>query len=275
VAPRADFYVILTQAMDDIIGSGFDSEHRLTYWAERLRSAARRMMLPEDKVSDLVRNSLGAIYSRLVERGRISRYHRGVPQFTIRNLSPRLRDELDRRILASANLINLNKTEAVEKVIRRFSGWATSIPTGGARDPRRAEVMEDIKKPVRSMTFIERRVAIDQGHKLTASINNIVAQEGGAIAVVWHSHWKQVGYDYRPDHKERDGHVYLLRDSWARQRGLVKPGAAGVYEDVTAVGEEVFCRCYATYLYHLSSLPEDMLTKKGADELARVRSAVA
>ena len=274
MASTSDFYTVLTKAMDDILGHGFDSEHRLAYWTERLRSAARRSMLSEDKVNDMVRNSLGAIYTRLVERGQISRYHRGVPQFTLRNLGPRLRDELDRRILASANLIKLNKSEAVEKVIRRFSGWATSIPEGGARDKTKGDVPEDIKQPVRAMKFVERRVVIDQGHKLNATINNLVATEGGAVAVIWHSNWRQVNYDYRPDHKERDGNIYLLKDSWARERGLVKPGKAGVYEDITAVGEEVFCRCYATYVYHLSELPTDMLTKKGETELARVREIV-
>ena len=74
--------------------------------------------------------------------------------------------------------------------------------------------------------------------------------------------------------KPRDGKVYLLRGCWAQDRGLVKPGAAGYYDAVTAVAVEPFCRCQAQYLYALRDLPEDMVTQKGRDELERVRAQI-
>ena len=103
----------------------------------------------------------------------------------------------------------------------------------------------------------------------------MVASEGGAIALIWRSHWRQAGYDYREDHKDRDSQVYAIRGSgnWALQQGLMRPGPPGYYEDITAVGEEIFCRCWAEYIYRLGSLPDDMLTKKGAETLAQARSA--
>ena len=69
----------------------------------------------------------------------------------------------------------------------------------------------------------------------------MLAKSTSAIAAEWRSNWRQSGYDYRKDHKERDRKVYMLRDNWAQAKGLVKPGAAGYYEDITSAGEEVFC----------------------------------
>jgi hypothetical protein len=159
-----------------------------------------------------------------------------------------------------------------DKEFANFAGWSTSIPVGGSETTSRRETGKEIRKSLSQLPFEDRRVLIDQGHKLTASINAVVAQEGGAIALTWRSHWRQVGYDYREDHKDRDDKVYAIRGSWALQQGMMKPGSAGYYEDVTAVGEEIFCRCWAEYIYSLRSLPEDMLTKKGAEALAQTKS---
>ena len=136
------------------------------------------------------------------------------------------------------------------------------------------EVIAMLLDRLGGLAFEERRVLIDQGHKLTAAISQTVAVGAGAIAGTWRSHYRQPGYDYREDHKERDGLLYTLRGNWALEKGLMKPGPAGYYEDVTAVGEEVFCRCWMVWFYNLSSLPPDMLTAKGKSELARVRISV-
>lgn len=272
--PAGDsFYDVLTAAVNDLGEHGFDKVQRVAYWTEQLRQAAARSTHSAQYLEEMLRNALGAIYRRLAERGEVLKRHPGVGRFTLDRVRPELRAELDRRILAAANLIRLNRDEAIQKTLHRFQGWATSIPDGGSDAIERLKVKGELAKSVRGLPFAERRVLIDQGHKLTASINRTVAEGGGAIALVWHSHWRQPGYNYREDHKERDEHVYLLRDSWARERGLVRPGPAGYYDEVTAVGEEPFCRCFATYLYHLRQLPEEMLTVKGRDTLAKVRVA--
>ena len=201
--------------------------------------------------------------------------NKGVERFTIERIKPSLRAELDRRILASASLIRLNRDAAIEKTIQRFQGWATSIPKGGSGAVAKRETKDDIRKSLAQLPFEERRVLIDQGHKLTSSISEILATDGGAIAGVWRSHWRQSGYDYRVDHKDRDEKVYTVRDNWAMQAGLMKVGRAGYTDDITKPGEEVFCRCYYSYLYHLRDLPASMLTAKGRAQLERVRQGAA
>jgi hypothetical protein len=270
---RKNFDETLAAAVSDLTEHGFTSTERVQFWLDQLRRAAQDAMRPEYEAEDALRRALSAIYKRLVERGQVARFHPGVGRFTLQRVAPHLRAELDRRILAATQLIKLNRTEAVQKTLQRFSGWSTSIPAGGTAAADKRTVKADISKSLKQLPFVERRLHIDQGHKLTASINEVVARGGGAIALIWRSNWWQAGYNYREDHKERDGDVYLIRGCWAQEKGLVKPGKAGYYDKVTAVGEEPFCRCYAIYIYTLRGLPEDMLTKKGQEALQERRDA--
>lgn len=267
------FYETITAAINDVITHGYDSADRIEQWIRRIREAALRTLTPPHVLQEALNNTMRAIYHSKIERGGILKFHPGVERFTLARVAPRLRAELDRRIMASANLIRANRTEAIETTLRRFSGWATSIPVGGTDAADRVEVKAEIRKPLASLPFVERRVSVDQGHKFVANLNNILAQDAGAIALIWHSHWRQAHYSFRETHKERDGKVYLIRDNWAQDKGLVRTGDAGYYDEVTAVGEEVFCRCFAQYVYSLARLPADMLTNKGREELSKAKIA--
>lgn len=275
MAQRESYFDVLTAALNDIAEHGYDSPERLTYWMRRLREAAETAAGSADILEDQLRENLGAIYKRLVDQGGALKLSPGVSRYTLERIRPALRGELDRAIMASADLIRLNKQQAVAKTLQRFAGWASSIPKGGAAELDKVKQKGEIRKALRSLPFEERRVIIDQSHKLTASINRIVAVDSGAIAAVWHSHWRQAGYDYRPDHKDRDDQVYLIRGSWADKAGLVKPGAAGYTDKITQPGEEVFCRCTYQYLFALRRLPEGMLTAKGRQALAEAKEKAA
>lgn len=269
----SSFYETVTAAVADLIEHGYDSSDRVALWLDRLREAARRGMISEVRLEELLRSTLTQVYRRLVDHGAILKFHPGVGRFTLERVKPKLHMELDRRIFAAADLIRLNRPAAVEKTLQRFAGWATSIPIGGTEVADRKKVKDQIRKPLASLPFEERRVLTDQGHKFTSALNEILANDGGAIAGEWHSHWRQPGYDFREDHKERDRQVYLIRDSWAHKQGLVKPGPAGYVDASTRPGEEVFCRCNYTFIYFLRSLPEDMLTAKGRMYLNKEKAA--
>lgn len=265
---------VINEAVDDISATGYDSAEKLAYWQLRIKEAAERALGSRAKMEELLRSSLASVYRRLIEKGGAIRYQPGIGRFTVERLKPTLRAELTRRMLASADLIRLNRQAAIEKTLQRFAGWSTSVPRGGAAPGAKRETKVDLKKAMKQLPFVERRVLIDQGHKLTASLNEIIAVDGGAIAGIWHSHWRQANYDYREDHKERDGQVYLLKESWALEKGYVKPGPAGYYHKITAASEEPFCRCYVTWIHQLSSLPAEMLTVKGANALTEVRRKI-
>ncbi|MHB1659899.1 MAG: hypothetical protein ACYCRF_11450, partial [Acidithiobacillus sp.] len=82
------------------------------------------------------------------------------------------------------------------------------------------------------------------------------------------SRWRVPGYDYREDHKELDGKIFLVRQSWAREKGLVKK--SGKYlDEIEQPAQAVYCQCTGTWLYSLKDLPDEMLTKKGRAALTR------
>ena len=253
------FFEVLTAAVNDFIEYGFDSQDRLDYWVKRIREAAIKEMIPDSQIQQELTKSLNSAYNRLVIKGGL--VNKQVTRFTIEKLKPRLRDELDRRIITSVNLIKYNREEAINNTLRRFTGWATSIPVGGTDVVKRTEEKQKIRKSLGKIPFEQRRVIIDQTHKLVANIKEIVAVDSGAIAAKWHSHWRQMNYDYRKDHKERDEKVYVIRNTWAINNGYIK-ALDGYTDDITSPGEEVFCRCNYTYLYNLRQVKE-LLTKKG------------
>lgn len=240
-----DFYSVLSAAIDDMLAHGFDDIERVNAWTRKIREAAERSLIRPESLEQRLRDALASRYRKLVDDGEIERYHEGIDRFTLDRIKPALRGELDRRIAASANLIKLNRTESVEKTLRRFQGWSTSLPPGGVSGESRAEVRTNVRASMKSLPFEERRVIIDQSHKLFGAINEIVASDGGAIAGRWRSNYRQPGYNYRPEHKERDNEIYLIRDSWAHRAGLVKKGGNPYVDEITAPGQEPFCRCLA------------------------------
>jgi hypothetical protein len=190
-------------------------------------------------------------------------------------LEQAMRRQLDAKIFESANLIKLKKTQRVAETLARFQGWVSSIPPGGTKEPNKINVATEVRKPLQRLKYEERRVLIDQGHKLNSSISQVLAEGAGALAAVWHSHWKQEHYNYRPDHKDRDKKVYVIKGNWALAAGLMRVGEAGYTDDITAPAEEINCRCYYEYIYNLDALPPELLTKKGAAKLAEIEKEFA
>lgn len=272
-----NFYKILTSAVNDLTEHGFADEHRLQDWIRRIRESAEASLISEETLEERLKTAFRTQYRRLVDLGGLLKYHPGVSRFTLDKVRPALRRELDRRLMASRDLIKLNRARAIEQTTQRFAGWATSIPAGGSDAVDRNEVKGDIRKALKSLPFEERRCAIDQGAKFVANLSNILAVDGGAIAARWNSHFHQTGYNYREDHKERalvhDG-IYVVRGSYELEQGLMKINGHQYVDEVTMPGEEVYCRCWYTYLYSLRDLPPGMVTEKGRSALARARALI-
>lgn len=262
------FQQVLRDALRYIADFGFSDQARMEDILLRLRIAAERELGPSELADRAVRDGLGAIYGRLIDAGGIARYAPDVPRYTIAMVRPQLRAELDRRIMASADLIKLRRGEAIDKTLRQVSGWATSIPPGGISDESLRDVQKRVGDSLRQYRFEQRRVQIDQSAKLVANVANLVAVDNGAIAAEWHSHWRRPGYNYRKDHKERDGLFYAIRDSWAVREGLINKGA-GYLDEITQPAQEPFCECFAKYVSSPRRLPPEMLTAKGREWIAR------
>lgn len=267
------------EAVKFFLRNGYTSRQELEQWQAIIRQAAESET--DDDYMSMVSDRLRKAYDLQVSKAGALERHKGLSRFTLNYMEPKLRSELDRRILASADLIKLNRTAAINKTVQRFSGWATSIPVqdyvgGGLSASSRSGIVanaQHIQKSAEQVDYEARRVMIDQSHKLIANIDNIIATSNNAIAAIWHSHWRRPGYDFREDHKERDQLYYLIRGNWAQKNGYVKAGPAGYLDEITQPGEEVFCQCYVTYIYNLRSIPEDMLTQKGRKFLESMKAA--
>jgi hypothetical protein len=235
------FYVVLTNAVRDFSERGFVSEEQLAEWMAAIRLAAERDMVDPRTLESEMAASFRSIFENMVNKGGILRYHDGLPAWRLKQLAPRLHTELDRRIMANAQLIKLNRARAIETTLQRFSGWSTSIPAGGSKVVNRVSTKSEIRKSLARLPFEERRVLIDQGHKFVGDLNGIIARDGGAIAGEWHSHFRQVGYNARPDHVERDSKFYMIPGNWALEKGLVKAMDGQWADRITKPGEEIFC----------------------------------
>jgi len=236
------FTETLNAAISDMLAHGFDSDERLKRWLAALEISAKASLMPEARLQASVAAMLQRVYGR--ELKGLTQNHQLLGQFTLAQIRPKLRDELDRRIIASAGLIRLNREASIRRTLQRFAGWASSVPKGGSDIESRRQVKKVVRRGIAALPFEERRVVIDQGHKLAAAISEIVAKDGGAIAAVW-EHVKRgpPSYQSREQHVARDGHVFLVRNSWAHKEGLVKLGGHQFTDEIEAPGELVFCSC--------------------------------
>ena len=255
------------EAMRDIAERGYLSEAEIQEWIERLHAALDAEIPSYDQTREELEKSLEALFNRDLKT--IHRRVLGVPKYKIDRVAPQLRAELDRRIFAGADLIKLNREAAIAKTLQRFSGWATSVPPAGKVPPIR-DAAKDISKDVSKLSFERRRVAIDQGHKLSAAVASVVATQHGAIAAIWRDRGaSDHNYNARPDHLTRSGTVFAIRDSWAMEQGLIKKGGHQYTDEVEMVAELPFCSCFYQYIAQIRDLPDDMLTERGREWLAK------
>lgn len=265
---RSGFFALLVEALNDFYRSGYNAS-KLELWMMRLRAELDRELPGDVDFRESLRKSLSGILSR---QG--SNLQRSVPdmlRYTIDLVRPALRAELDRRIFAGVSLIKLNRARRIDETLQRFAGWVSSTP-----DKREAvrTTASEIAKPVRQVRFEQRRVAIDQGHKLNAAVAATVAHASGAIAAVWRDRGAlDPHYDARPEHLARSGKMFILRDSWAIEQGLVRRGALPYTDSIEMPAELPYCSCYYEYLSRLDRVPETILTRAGRAHLGQVLPA--
>lgn len=252
---------IIAAAIQDIDENGYHSPEQIQGWMDAVKAAISREY-PAHRSDEQLRRTLNAVYAKQITNGSLARFMKLEP-WKIHNLAPKLRVELDRRIMASAQLIRLNREEMTARTLRRFAGWAMSAPVGGAEVNKR-ETKAEVVKSLKQLPFTERRVMIDQAAKLKASLSEIVAVNNGAIFAYWKSQWRMAGYDYDKAHKELDDKIFVVRDNWAMQNGLIKLDGAQYTDEVEqAPAQRPYCGCYWSFRFSLRDIPDNMLTEKG------------
>jgi hypothetical protein len=261
------FRTLLLEALRYFSDHGFTSATTLADYLLRLHRALEIELPTDAKTKADISGILGKVFDRELKTG-IAKRVPSVSRYTIDRVAPALRAELDRRIFASVDLIKLNKAAATQKTLQRFSGWVTSVPAGGMAKPDIRDVAQEILKPSKQVRFEARRVAIDQGAKLSQNVAKVVSIHAGAIAGIWHDRGQyDKSYDYRPDHLERSGKFFLVRDSWAMNEGLIAKRGLQYMDEITEPAQEIYCSCWYRYISSLNDLPETLLTAKGREWL--------
>lgn len=254
------FHSVLRLAIKDFLRHGYDSPQRLALWVDRLRQTAEG---PAQQKSDQAASRVfDRAYYNLVDRGLLLRAHRGLTGWRLAQVRGQLTEQRERSKDALLGVTAGRRDLQLEQSIQRFIGWATALPPGGVRGRTMSDVREDIAEPVLKLARREALIKQDQKHKMVAGLHRVVATEAQALAAIWHSMFRKPGYQFRPDHKERDSKVYVFRGNWALRDGLMTRGD-GYIDDITWFGEEPHCSCTGTFFYDLKELPDWLLTNKG------------
>lgn len=211
-----------------------------------LRSALRRRALDDTRIQSIVTKTLLRMYAAWMKK--TPRRHFVIKPREIPLIDARFRPMLADRIRGAVDLIRLNRDEQIEKELKRFAGWAAGANPARKPDPGLGKL-----KSLSRLPFEARRVSIDQGHKLLAAIDDVIAVENGAIARKWRHIHPHAGYQSRPEHIGRDGIVYSVRGS-----GVPKAGRPYVDELPDQPGELPYCRCWFEPVYSEEDLPMDM-----------------
>lgn len=250
--------------ISDVSTRGYVSPSQLETWTDRVRHATETALGAAGEVRDATRDRLRLLFDRFLTRG-IFRRVDGINRLDVTMVAPKARAELDRRIFAAADLIVVDRDEAVRRTVNRVRGWVSSVPPGGADVLSKVDLRAKLSKSVVDHKYHRRFVDNDQGHKLIANVAEIVAVGSGALGGVWHDHGEHdKSYNARKAHLARSGTFFLVRGSWADEQGLISHrGPVKFYDEVDACGIEPNCRCWMKWVTSPRRLPPEALTAKG------------
>lgn len=205
--------------------------------------------------------------------------HKGITKQSLNDLKPKFRKELENKVQISFNLMKNQENEIKQKLASRFINYVTidskEVRGNGASKKSLLEFLDFAKENGIAENHAK-FILQDQTRKLTASLDDIIAKENGAIGAIWHNRGDKrvTGYpnginkptQAHGDHWEREGVFYVFKDSWGYKKGYID---APVYENLEdgGVGKAIGCRCWLQYIYDLRDVPYANLTKKGKELL--------
>ena len=247
---------LLREAAKHFTTNGYTSRSDINDWRVKLLSAAEAH-LDVEGAHKRVGWMLESAYWKALGAGRIAKKHGSVPKYAIDQLEPKLRDELERRIFATQELVEGDKRVALERLQQRFLGLATAGPNPGEA----AASATAIGKVARDSRAQERMIAVDQTKKMVATMDEVIAEDGGSIGGFWDAE-KEITRKHRDEHLARHNHWYPRRGCWADTEGLLKRGE-GYLDEFDMPGVLINCQCTLNYVYDLAAVPPEYLTGKG------------
>lgn len=224
-------------------------------------------------------NYINKGYTHFLKNAQLS--HKGITKQSLNDLKPKFRKELENKVQISFNLMKNQENEIKQKLASRFINYVTidskEVRGNGASKKSLLEFLDFAKENGIAENHAK-FILQDQTRKLTASLDDILAKENGAIGGIWHNRGDKrvVGNPQglypngstkaHGDHWEREGVFYTFKDSWGYKKGYID---APIYENLEdgGVGKAIGCRCWLQYIYDLRDVPYANLTKKGKELL--------
>ena len=270
MAKERSFSTVLGLAVGAIALYGLLSSKQLKDWEKALIAAALFTFMQPKEMNVVLYKRLDGIYKDMVTDKKLLKKYPNMDRGAFDRAKDKILHRLALRKFLGADLIEKNYRESIDTVVRRFIGWASSVPAGGIKELDREVEKRKIQKAILSVDAEGKFIVRDQMHKFQTEIEEILSVDGQAIAAKWHSQWRVPGYNYREKHKHIDvsGEVFVIRDNWALQGRLMKLSGRKYTDSIIRPGMEPNCKCVYEYIYSLSDLPDDMLTAKGRAAIA-------
>lgn len=163
--------------------------------------------------------------------------------------------------------------EEIVSFREEVAGFLRFIPAKGTKDKVAKAMLADVKKSVKSLAKWNQLFYTYKAMSFPEEIEFLFTHQSDPIAAVWHFSSLDDQCDFRMEHDHRalSGTIYLVRDSWAMEKGYLDKDSAPYIEDVVRPKQDIGCMCSLTWLYNLRDLPDRLLTDYGHKVLEQVR----
>lgn len=149
---------------------------------------------------------------------------------------------------------NSFRSAEINEALDSFSEWAAELPQGGSKSKEYRDSARSFRGNAKATCRWQNRFFTSHVGDIYIYAEHIFARHNGAIAATWH--WEG---DLCHKHKEKNGECFLLRGSWAINKGFLATSSARYDDEVELPG--IGCRCRYTYIHALRSMPPNLLSK--------------
>lgn len=239
---------------------------------------------------------LTSAYRRYQKDG-YKKYNKNLVGWRLKELKEKFRRELKKRIKLNAELIAPYKGDLKKLVEKRFIG----AMSGGKVSVKDLKSMLKLSATLKSQDKKVSNTLKDQKMKMISEFGRLTAEKYKAIGFEWstrdddlvagnpNGHNPKVSNPkIHGNHYERDGKVFLFKDSWAVKNGYINRAFANDDEDGFRWAEDIEdglpgmpinCRCEALYIYTIEELVDnyylsECLTPEGEEYLKRREAGI-
>lgn len=268
VGTDTELRVVVNSAIDDIIKFGPNGSN-VSSWCREIQGVLNKVSMSSSDAASLVEDYHRAYFKK------VDSAH-GIPLHSVHSDNPygevdtvvgsetygeiraRATSALERVVSAARADSDVFRSREIREALDVFENWANSVPSGGSKEKVYRLNAADVRGAIKSVASWDKRFFISHRRDFTSELDYLFKAQRGAIAARWE--W----YRYPEDdpHEDLNGKIFLVRGSWAHERGLIKTEGME-FLDERALPGVANCTCSCCYLNALRALPLAMLTEEG------------